>query len=112
MYDGYIGTRYYKCTVSGSTSNLYSKMQYDVTALLKTEVRPKVKYVYYGELNDLGWFYDYKTATSSSVTYNKTYAQFSTMYDPALPANGYFDRCCYDSYVAGTKIINGVIETF
>ena len=31
VYDGCIGPRYCKCTVNGSTSNLYSKIKYDVS---------------------------------------------------------------------------------
>ena len=79
---------------------------------MKVEVRPFVKYVYYGEHIDLGRFYDYKTANSSTITYNKTYAQFSGLYNPSLPANGYFSDCSYDSYIGGTKYLNGALEVF
>lgn len=112
MYDGYIGNHYYKCTVSGSTSNLYSKLQYDVSTNLRVVVKPEVYYVFMGVSTYYDTLEESKLAMSTSVAYSKTYLDLYNDPDFTIPANGYFKRCTYDSYIGTVKVLNGVLEVF
>ena len=112
VYDGYIGSNYYKCTVNGSTSNLYSKIKYDASGNLKVELTAAVYYRFMGRDYFSKNINREKTATSTSVTYSKTYLEIYNEADPVIPANGFFQQCTYNSRIGSTTVIYGVLEVF
>lgn len=112
IYEGYVGGNYYKCTVTGSTSYIYSKIKYDPSASLKVMIDAEVYYMFMGEAHYYNNVQDQKTSNSTSVTFNRTYLDFYNDPNISIPANGFFARCTYDSKIGTTMVICGVLEVF